>query len=85
MIAGGTLFLLVFGFSARSAEKSNTDDRKVPCCRRQNLFQAQATALILLFTIYTYYMHILRFWLYLKLPFLLGQKYENRRSRYSQA
>jgi hypothetical protein len=26
----GALFLLVFGFSALSAEKPNTDDRKVP-------------------------------------------------------
>jgi len=30
------------------------------------------------FTIYTYYMHILPFWLYPKLPFLLRKKYENK-------
>jgi hypothetical protein len=30
-----TEFLLVFGFSALRAEKPNTDERKVPCCRRQ--------------------------------------------------
>jgi len=40
----GALFLLVFGFSARGAEKPNTDNRKVPCCRRQNLLQTRATA-----------------------------------------
>jgi len=36
--------VLVFGFSALRAEKPNTDDRTVPCCRRQNLLQTQATA-----------------------------------------
>jgi hypothetical protein len=42
--------LLVFGFSALRAEKPNTEDRKVSCCRRQNLLQTQATAYVLSLT-----------------------------------
>jgi hypothetical protein len=34
----------VFYFPALRAQKSNTDDHKVPSCRRRNLLQTQATA-----------------------------------------